>query len=154
MRAFDLNVHMEAGTGKRNFIIATHGNFAQGIKSSLDIIIGQVENVVLISAYVDGNKSIEEEISAALQTLHAQDELIIFTDLLGGSITNQVLRQTQGKNVHVISGFNLALLIEILLSDVETPAPALIEAAIITARGQMVYVNELIPSNKADSSND
>ena len=37
----------------RKFLIATHGTFANGVKSSLDIIIGQTENVFLIQAYVE-----------------------------------------------------------------------------------------------------
>lgn len=145
---------MEAGTRKRKFIIATHGNFAQGIQSSLEIIIGQVENVTLIPAYVDGNKGIEEELDKVLQALEQGEELIIFTDLLGGSITNQALRQALRENVHIVSGFNLALLIEILMADAETPAATVIETAIVNAREQLVYVNKLIPLNKADSSND
>lgn len=135
-------------------MIATHGRLANGIKSSLDIIIGEVENVFVIEAYVEENKGIEAEIEFVMKNIGEQDELIVFTDLLGGSITNQILRFTQGKNVHVISGFNLALLIEVLMGDSNVPAAEIIESAIANAKDQMVYVTKLMNSNNAENNND
>jgi fructoselysine and glucoselysine-specific PTS system IIA component len=128
----------------RKFLIATHGQFARGVKSSLEIIIGETENLFLIEAYVDENKGIESEMETIVENLKEGDELIVFTDLLGGSITNQVMRSTQGRNVHVVSGFNLALLIEVVMADVDTPAAEVIESAIANAKEQMAYVNKLM----------
>ncbi len=48
---------MDKSNGTRKFLIATHGTLAAGIKSSLNIIIGKVEHVFLIQAYVDENTS-------------------------------------------------------------------------------------------------
>jgi len=138
----------------RKFLIATHGNLATGVKSTLDIIIGQTENVFLIEAYVKENKGIESDLAALLKTLGKNDELIIFTDLLGGSITNQAVRFTQSRNVHIVSGFNLALLIEVLMADVGTPAEEVIESAIQNAKEQIVYVTKLMTSNQNENSDD
>jgi fructoselysine/glucoselysine PTS system EIIA component len=128
----------------RKFLIAAHGSFSSGIKSSLDIIIGKMENVFIIDAYVDGNKSIEDELDVILTNVKAEDELVIFSDLMGGSITNQILRHGLRKNVHVVSGMNLPLLIDIMLADADTPVATVIENGISAAREQVVYVNKLI----------
>jgi fructoselysine and glucoselysine-specific PTS system IIA component len=128
----------------RKFLIATHGSFANGVKSSLDIIIGQTENIFLIQAYVEENKPIEDEVNAVLEQVSDDDELIVFTDLMGGSITNQVVRIALKKNVHIVSGFNLPLLIDVLLADVETPAVEMIESAMQNAKEQIVYVNKIL----------
>lgn len=140
--------------GQRKFLIATHGHFAKGVKSSLDIIIGQTDNVFLIEAYVNENKGIEDEIADVLNNIGDDDELIAFTDLLGGSITNQVMRGTQGKNVHIVSGFNLALLIEVLMADAETPAAEVIEEAITNAKEQIVYVTKLMAATNTEDTDD
>jgi len=135
----------------RKFLIATHGHFASGIKSSLDIIIGQTDNVYLIEAYVNENKGIDGDVEAVLQALDKDDELIVFTDLLGGSITNQVVRFTQGRDkVHIVSGFNLALLIEVLMADISTPVAEVIESAITNAREQVAYVTGLMTASSED----
>jgi fructoselysine and glucoselysine-specific PTS system IIA component len=132
----------------RKFLIATHGAFARGIKSSLDIIIGPMENVFIIQAYLEENKSIGEELDKILQQSGDRDEWVIFSDLLGGSITNQVLRHDLGKKAHIITGFNLPLLIEILLADTEGSLPEIIETAISQAKEQIVYVNKLLTVQK------
>jgi fructoselysine and glucoselysine-specific PTS system IIA component len=144
---------MSQATG-RKFIIATHGRMASGIKSSLEMIIGQTEGLFLIEAYIEGNKGIEEELERVLSNIDTQAELIVFTDLLGGSITNQVLRLTHGRNIHIVSGFNLAMLIETIMADPSEPIDEIVESAIIAAREQLVYVNKLMNSNEEPDTND
>ena len=138
----------------RKFLIATHGTFSSGIKSSLDIIIGQMDNVFIIDAYVDGNKSIEEALNSILKDVKISDELVVFTDLLGGSITNQVLRFAMKENVHVVSGINLPLLIDVLMADADVPVATVIERAIGNAKDQIVYVNKMIEATKNETKND
>jgi mannose/fructose-specific phosphotransferase system component IIA len=128
----------------RKFLIATHGAFAKGIKSSLDMIIGETDNVFLIQAYLDENIIVEDELAAVLTNITGADELIIFTDLLGGSVNNIMLREALKENVHIVSGFNLPLVIEIMMGDANAPVIEVIESAIINAKEQMVYVNKLI----------
>lgn len=125
-------------------MITAHGTFSSGIKSSLDIIIGHMDHVFVIDAYVDNNSSIEDELNAVLANVAADDELIVFSDLMGGSITNQVLRYALRPNVHVVSGMNLPLLIEVMLASADTPVKEVIENAMNHAREQVTYVNTLI----------
>jgi mannose/fructose-specific phosphotransferase system component IIA len=131
----------------RKFLIATHGAFAKGVKSALDMIAGEMENISLIQAYLDQSRPVEEELADVLASLSATDELVIFTDLLGGSVNNIMLRNALRDHVHIVSGFNLPLLIEIALSDADSPVAEVIEEAINNAKGQMVYVNHLITLN-------
>ncbi|MDR3716185.1 MAG: hypothetical protein P4L51_25565 [Puia sp.] len=139
----------------RKFLIATHGNFAKGVKSSLDIIIGETEQLTLIEAYVGENKSIEPELNLVLDGLEDGDELVIFSDLLGGSVTNQILQQAaRRENIHIVSGFNLPLLLDILLSDAHSPVVEIIENSIRNAKDQIVYVNKLITSKNSEDPND
>ena len=128
----------------RKFLIAAHGRFSSGMKSSLDFIVGETKNVYIIDAYVDSNKSIEDELHIIVQDLRDDDELIVMSDLMGGSITNQVLRFALKQNVHVVSGISLGLVIEIVMGDETIAAAEVIENAITNAREQMVYVNKLI----------
>ena len=129
----------------RKFLIAAHGTFSSGIKSSVDIIIGSMDNVFVIDAYAHGNKSIEDEVGEVMKTVQADDELSVFSDIMGGSVTNQILRFAKGENVHVVSGMSLPLLIDIMLNDDAVPIASVIENAIANAREQLVYVNKLIP---------
>jgi fructoselysine and glucoselysine-specific PTS system IIA component len=132
----------------RKFLIAAHGTLPEGIQSSLEIIMGSLENVFLIQAYVGENKSLKEEIDSVLEHINNEDELIVFTDLMGGSVTNQILQYALKENVYIISGFNLPLLLEVLLADPSSPVLEVIETGINNARNQIVFVNKLITTNK------
>jgi fructoselysine and glucoselysine-specific PTS system IIA component len=142
---------MDKTVNNRKFLIATHGTLASGVKSSLDIIIGATENLFLLQAYVEENKSLEEEILALLKALGEEEELIVFSDLLGGSVTNQILQYGLRDNVHIVAGFNLGLVMEILLADAETPVEQVISEAITHAKEQMVYVNKLLTAQNTNN---
>ncbi|RBQ03101.1 PTS sugar transporter subunit IIA [Pedobacter miscanthi] len=142
---------MDKTVNSRKFLIATHGTLASGIKSSLDIIIGATENLFLMQAYVEENKSLEEEIVPFVKELGDDEELIVFSDLLGGSVTNQILQYGLRDKVHIVAGFNLGLVMEILLSDIETPVEQVIAEAIINAKEQMVYVNKLLTTQNTNN---
>jgi fructoselysine and glucoselysine-specific PTS system IIA component len=138
----------------RKFLIATHGTLATGLKSSLNLIVGAVDNLFLIEAYVDENKALEDEINEVLNQLGDQDELLIFSDILGGSVTNQLLQFALRPNVYIVSGFNLPLVIELILADTDTPLEELIEEAIANAKAQMVFVNKLVAAANNEEHND
>ena len=134
----------------RRFLIAGHGRFASGLKTALDIIAGDMDRVWVVDAYVEENTSIEDQILAITAQIKSGDELIVFTDLMGGSITNQVIRNVDMSNVHVISGTNFPVLIDLVLSDPDTPTVEAIESALVTAREQLVYVNKILNNHTSD----
>ena len=140
---------MGSSVKTRKFLIATHGTFAQGAKSSLDIIAGAQDNVYLIQAYLDDINTLEMELDTLLKNSPATEEWVVFTDLLGGSVTNQLARYATRGNVHIIAGFNLPLLLEMILADTEIPVDAIVEEVLSRAREQMVYVNKILagPNN-------
>jgi len=145
---------MDKQNGTRKFLIATHGTLASGIKSSLDLIIGSMENVFLIQAYVDENVSVEDELKEILKQVNDEDELVIFSDILGGSVTNQVLQHALRPNVYIVSGFNLPLVIDVMLADTDSPLNEIIEESINNAKEQMVFVNKLITTENKEDNND
>lgn len=134
----------------RRFLIATHGTFSAGAKSSLDMIIGAVPYVFIIQAYLDEKVNVEQQIQEILEQVSDQDELVIFSDIMGGSVTNQLLQHALKPNIHILSGFNLPLLIDVMLADQDTPVNEVIRSAIENAKEQMVYVNELLTSENND----
>ncbi len=102
-------------TKTRKFLIVSHGALAGGFKSALELITGSAGDVIVLQAYLEENKPVEEEVARVLQGAGAAEEWVVFTDLLGGSITNQVLRimaELPGRDaIHVVAGMNLPLVI-------------------------------------------
>ncbi|WP_046721322.1 PTS sugar transporter subunit IIA [Heyndrickxia coagulans] len=98
-------------------LVATHGYFANGIKSSIKLLTGVEENIYFLNAYVN-DESIDKQIEHFFQSASEENEIIIFTDLYGGSVTQKIIAYASSikRKVHLISGFNLPVILEVVLS--------------------------------------
>ena len=96
-----------------DILIASHGHFASGLKSSIEILMGMSKNIKVIDAYVDKSdymKQIDDFITKSKRPA------VIFTDLKGGSVNqNVVLRVAKEKDIFVVTQTNLAVVLAVLL---------------------------------------
>ncbi|EKJ8220337.1 PTS fructose transporter subunit IIA [Citrobacter sedlakii] len=143
----------------RELYIATHGHYAQGIVSALNLLVGDDHGVTPICAYC-GDIGSTAELAARFeaivqQTISQQKELVLFTDMPGGSVNNTAVQLlVKYPHIHVISGANLIMLMEFCLSE-QTETLARIQDAITAASGAMQYVNrlpEILTARQAESS--
>lgn len=94
-------------------VVVAHGQFATGIHSSLELIAGQQEQVEAIN-FSEGMsaQALKEKIRAAVTD---SSETLILTDLLGGTpfkVSMELLSEQEDSSVVVLTGLNLAMLIE------------------------------------------
>ncbi|OCG06568.1 PTS mannose transporter subunit EIIAB [Gilliamella sp. wkB178] len=95
-------------------ILATHGEFAEGILQSGTMIFGEQENVKAVTLHPsDSPESLKERMLAAIATFDNQDEVLFLVDLWGGTPFNQAnnLCGTHS-NWAIVAGLNLPMLIE------------------------------------------
>ena len=94
-------------------ILASHGEFAQGLKQTATMIIGDSVPIHALSAFRDEDESILVQIKKLLATIYIE-ETYILTDILGGSVNNDMLtiiKEYEG--LQLITGMNLPLVISI-----------------------------------------
>ena len=93
-------------------IFTAHGNFPSGLYSGLKFIAGDLENVKAIDFLEeDGLDGLDKKLSEALESLKECNNIIILTDLAGGTPFNRsVLLTTEMKNIKVIGGTNFQML--------------------------------------------
>lgn len=114
---------------------------AKGIVSSVELILGKQDNLEYLSAYVEGEPPFENELKKIIDG-NKDNNLIILTDLLGGSVNNEVISMVDGKdNIHLITGMNLILVISILLAE-ESNLPEQINQIIDESRKGILYFND------------
>lgn len=127
-------------------LIVGHGNFAKGMQSSLEIIIGKQKKVTYLSSYVD-NLNIDELLKDYFSN---QQEVIVLTDLFGGSV-NQKIMPYLSEKVHVITGTNLPLCLDVILKVVnENFSFKEIPEIIKNTQEQVIDVNEKINNFQED----
>ena len=133
----------------RHYILASHHKLAYGLKDTLVFLTNMGEKLQDISAYIDNETSIDEQIKNAFSKIGENDEVIIMTDLVGGSV-NQKFYPFMNNHIHLISGVNLPLALSLLLIPEDTKiTKEKIQALIKEAQEQIVYVNTL-KSTSAD----
>lgn len=129
----------------KKFIIASHGNLAQELKNSVQMIMGDAYDMEAVCMDPERTmESIKEEISEKLSDEDTSAEYIILTDVLGGSIANLCAEFTNSSNVHVITGFNLSLVLEMISLKDAMSTNDLIDHCVHQAKNGIVYVNELL----------
>ena len=94
-----------------HYILASHGSLAYGMKRAVEMICGN--ECALVSYDLDHYDTPEEiyEIIDGQISSEPRDEYIIFTDLLGGSVHNCLLRLGRYDNTVIIAGMHLGLVL-------------------------------------------
>lgn len=125
----------------RRYIVASHGKMASGLVEGLGIIAGSFSNLSTINAYVDGHEYGDSFKKAKeLIDKYPDDDFVIMTDLLGGSV-NTELMPLQSEKVHIVAGANLAILLTMITSSEDEKTRDLINRAIEEAKEGIVYCN-------------
>ena len=91
----------------RQYIFASHAHFATGIKESTELLSGARDNVHDLSMFVDGRTDVAEEAAKLLATIDPADDVILCTDLFGGSVNNEFTKIVQTRpNTYLVANMN------------------------------------------------
>ena len=124
----------------RQILIATHASMAAGIKDSLGILAGNTDNITVINCFteVPNPKPVIEEF---FNNLPEEDELIVMTDLMAGSVNQMFMNYVPQRKFHLITGTNLPMALQIALCFEEEVTVDYIMESIAMAKEEIKYVN-------------
>lgn len=97
----------------KKIIIVSHGLFAKELLNSAEMIIGHQENVSAC-CYMEGQplEKYEEEVKKEI----CEGFNFVLVDLFGGTPFNVVMKLSKHNNLQIITGVNLATLIECVMN--------------------------------------
>ena len=135
-------------------IIATHGEFAAGIKQSSSMILGEqekVESVVFMPS--EGPEDLYRKLQEAITKLETE-EILFLVDLWGGSPFNQANRllEESPENRAIVAGLNLPMLLEAYGEREETDKAHDVAKALINSAKDQIKVKpeHLEPAKKEE----
>lgn len=101
----------------KNIILVTHGEFAAGILTSMELVFGKMENVDYVSVSAQERlPEITASIEAKINGFCNEESTVILSDIVGGSTTRAAMELLEKrKKVYLISGLNLGLLLEVAM---------------------------------------
>lgn len=129
---------------ERKIVLASHGKFASGIYSSLQLICGDQENVSALDCYLTEDFDLTEAVKKIMKE-NQDNELIVVTDLFGGSVNNEFLHYMSQANFYLVAGMNLPFLIELTpMLSMDLPVEMSIQQALASAKQSIQFCNETI----------
>lgn len=129
---------------ERKLVLASHGNFAAGILSSLEMICGKQREILTINAYMTTDQDLSLEVEQLLGD-NKDSELVVITDIYGGSVNNEFIKYVTQPNFYLIAGMNLALLIDIVNQlEYAESLSELLDQAVLNSRNTIQFCNQTI----------
>ncbi|OUP09493.1 PTS sugar transporter subunit IIA [Collinsella sp. An2] len=100
------------------FILTGHGQFSNGLASAIDMVAGDQPAFQIVPFEGSQAASYGEDLRQAITSMREDCEgVLVFVDLLGGTPFNQAMMiAADVDNVEVVTGTNLPMLIELLLT--------------------------------------
>jgi PTS system mannose-specific IIA component len=120
-------------------VLVTHGALAIEFKSALEHVVGPQENCETISiGPEDDMQQRREDILLAVDAVDSGNGVIILTDMFGGTPSNLAISVMQNRDVEVIAGVNLPMLVKLARVRADKPIK---EAVRIAAEAGRKYIN-------------
>jgi PTS system mannose-specific IIA component len=117
-------------------VIVSHGQLGEEMIRTAEMIVGPIANLTSVSIDVTTDvDSSREQIQQAIHSVNSGAGVVIFTDMFGGTPSNISLSFLDEVDVEVITGLNLAMLIQLSnLGPAETPFQDIVH--LLKTRGQ------------------
>ena len=129
----------------KKIVIASHNKLAFGMKKTVEFLTGFTD-IYELSAYID-NGDIHKQVKEIMDDVKKEDEVFVFTDILGGSVTQNFFPYCR---VHVICGMNLPIILTVISELDEDIKKEDIYRMIEESRESIVYVNECTAAEDSD----
>lgn len=123
--------------------ISSHGHFASGMKSSVEILMGPNPRITVFDAYVDQD-SVQEHLDEFYSTVEPDDQVLLLSDLYGGSVNQVMYTYLTKPNTTLIAGVNLALVLELAVKEEIDPED--LEALVEQSRSML----RIVPLDTSD----
>ena len=110
-------MQFEGGKFMVNIILASHGEFAEGILQSAEMIFGEQDQLVTATLMPnEGPDDLKAKYDEAIESFGEDAEVLFMVDLWGGSPFNQasMVQEEMSDRSAIVTGLNLPMLLEAL----------------------------------------
>jgi len=99
-----------------NIVLVSHGKLGDALIQATEMIAGPAERLFSVPLLPgESPEGFGEKLNAALQEI-AGEETLVLIDLFGGTPYNVAARQVLKENVECVTGANLPMLLELVMS--------------------------------------
>lgn len=126
-------------------LVVTHGDLGKSLLESIAIIAGEVKCSASVGLYHgDSPVQLREEIQGKVEALDTGEGVIVLVDFYGGTPGNEVMKLLVTHKMKVLSGVNMAMLLEIVVNrEFTEDLEALARTALQSGKESIQDLNEV-----------
>lgn len=126
-------------------LVVTHGDLGKSLLESIAIIAGEVKCSASVGLYHgDSPVQLREGIQGKVEALDTGEGVIVLVDFYGGTPGNEVMKLLVTHKMKVLSGVNMAMLLEIVVNrEFTEDLEALARTALQSGKESIQDLNEV-----------
>ncbi|MCR1897639.1 PTS sugar transporter subunit IIA [Irregularibacter muris] len=126
-------------------LVVTHGKFSKEIIESAELIVGKQENITYLTLeHDDSVEELRSKVYESINLLERGDGVLVLADLFGGSPSNVIASNLKHLNFECITGINLPMLIEALVSRNTCSLSELVEKCMTSGNEGIQNLKEML----------
>lgn len=132
-------------------VITSHGDLCEGILSSYRMIAGDTSQFIVLKLDENGIADYSTRLNNVLDKLITDDQIIVLSDIVGGTPYNETLRYVlkHPEKVFLIAGLNLPMLIQAgTISDKETDIQLLLNEILQAGQSSILLAPTAIKNDE------
>lgn len=127
-------------------VLVTHGRLAEELRSAMEHVVGSQRNVCTVCIGPDDDmERRRSEIHRCIDQVDTGDGVVLLTDMFGGTPSNLAISQMDRRNVEVISGVNLPMLVKLAKVRSHQPLADAVDCAQNAGRKYIAAASHVLP---------
>lgn len=128
-----------------SILIITHGGFGKEIIKSMEMIMGQQDNVYFLGLYPEEDPAVfSEKVKEKIIELNKNGEVLVMVDVFGGTPSNASASNTKDLKFECVTGVSLPMLIEVALNRSRSTLDELVEMAIMAGTNCVINLRKAL----------
>ena len=126
-------------------VLVTHGNLGAEFIKVTEHVVGKQDNLLAVHVESDGcADTCRKEIIESIDLVNNGEGVIVLTDMFGGTPSNLALSITDEKNIEVLAGVNIPMLIKLVTNRENIPVQQAVMEAKEAGRKYINVASELL----------
>ncbi len=137
-------------------VVVAHGNLADELISAVKFVLSQEPSVKFAGVSLEqsstGSDNYEEIIDNSIKSVDEGGGVLLVTDMFGGTPSNISLTFLDKKNIEVISGVNLPMLLKLSTLKSSVKIKEAIKIAEKAGKDNIIVASKLLSKNKEQNA--
>ncbi len=126
-------------------VIVTHGQLAESFRTAVEHVVGQQPLIATICIEPQDNmEQRREDIVTAIDQVNKGKGVVVLTDMFGGTPSNLAISIMSQKNIEVLAGVNLPMLVKLASVRDKVPMADAVEQAREAGRKYINVASQLL----------